>query len=105
VARTNERHGEATERLRDEDDGRRSSIARTTRSAYSRSPAFSSSPGKSTATTSCAAARKSGTTRLQYHAMPPAPGIKMNELMTGTVACARRRRRGVNTDCAKAHRG
>jgi hypothetical protein len=57
------------------------SIARTTRSAYASSPACSSSPGKSTAIASWPASRSNGTTRCQYHAMPPAPGIRTKHAM------------------------
>ena len=53
---------------------RRSPIASTTQSAYSPSPAESSATGRSTATTSCPAATRSGATRCQYHASDPAPG-------------------------------
>ena len=52
--------------------------ASSTRRAYSGSPALSSSPGRSTATAAWPALCSSGTTRLQYQAAPPAPGIRTN---------------------------
>ena len=54
----------------------RAPIALATASAYSGRPAAGSSPGRSTAIASCPASRSSGTTRCQYQAVPPAPGIK-----------------------------
>jgi len=59
--------------------------AATTMSAYSASPADSSSPGRSTAITSWPAVSSNGTTRLQYQAVPPAPGISTN-FMTSVPA-------------------
>jgi hypothetical protein len=52
---------------------RRGPTASTTHCAYSARPARSSSHGKSTATTSCPAARSLGATRCQYHESLPAP--------------------------------
>src|SRR5580700_6628972 len=56
-------------------------MAATTASAYSGSPADSSAPGRSTATASWPRARSSGTTRCQYQAAPPAPGMRMKMLI------------------------
>jgi hypothetical protein len=57
----------------------RSAIARTTMSVYVERPASLSSPGRSTATASCPAARMIGTTRCQYQAIPPDPGTRTND--------------------------
>ena len=56
-------------------------IALRTRSVYSGSPAASSSPGRSTAVGWCPACCSSGTTRCQYQAAPPAPGIRTKPLI------------------------
>jgi hypothetical protein len=71
-ARAHERRGKAPERLRDE-------------TAYVSSPARSSSPGRSTAMASWLARSSNGTTRCQYQAMPPAPGMRTND----AIVCAR----------------
>src|SRR6202035_3103452 len=60
-------------------------MAATTASAYSCSPADSSAPGRSTATASWPRACSSGTTRCQYHAAPPAPGMRTNLLTEASV--------------------
>ena len=54
-------------------------IARIVILAYSCSPALSSSPGRSAAPTPKPAFSNSGTTLCQYQAIPPAPGIRMND--------------------------
>src|SRR5580692_11358947 len=63
-------------------------MAPATRPAYPGRPAVSSSPGRSTAVASCPAARSSGTTRCQYQAVPPAPGMSTKEL-TSQSECRR----------------
>src|SRR5579864_4978756 len=60
-------------------------MAAMTVSAYAGSPADSSAPGRSTATVSWPRARSSGTTRCQYHAAPPAPGMRTNMLTEASV--------------------
>src|SRR4051812_40393042 len=60
----------------------KSRAARTTRSAYSGSPACGSGPGRSTATARWPACSSSGTTRLQYSAEPPAPGISTYDVIS-----------------------
>src|SRR5580700_9583630 len=62
-------------------------MAPTTASAYSGSPADSSAPGRSTATASWPRACSSGTTRCQYHAAPPAPGMRTNMLTKALRFC------------------
>src|SRR5262245_16234807 len=59
--------------------GRRSPIASTTASAYSASPALSSSAGRSTAIALRPRRSSSATTRCQYHAAPPAPGTSTRD--------------------------
>src|SRR5215213_983443 len=53
----------------------RSPIASTTAPAYSANPAESSLAGRSAATTSWPRPRSSGSSKCQYQASPPAPGI------------------------------
>src|SRR4051794_9183914 len=53
-----------------------SPAAATAASAYSAKPASSSPAGRSTATAPCPRATSSGTTRCQYQACPPAPGMR-----------------------------
>ena len=50
---------------------------------------LSSSPGRSTAMASCPASASKGTTRLQYHAEPPAPG-RRTKVLTGASCHLRR---------------
>ena len=59
-------------------------MAATTRPVYSGSPADSSAPGRSTAMASWPAASRSGTTRYQNDAAPPAPGISTNVLTSSS---------------------
>src|ERR1700728_459529 len=70
---------------------RRRPMAAVTRPAYSRSPADSSSPGRSTAIASWPAASSSGTTGDQNDAVPPAPGISTNVLTGSSLALGVRR--------------
>src|SRR6266851_5211199 len=67
---------------------RRSPIALTTMSVYSASPAELSAAGRSGATTSWPRPRSSGTSRCQYAAAPPAPGMSTYVAIV-TSACGR----------------
>src|SRR5713226_1282943 len=68
---------------------RRSPIALTTMSVYSASPAELSAAGRSGATTSWPRPRSSGTSRCQYAAAPPAPGMRTYVAIVAS-ACGRR---------------
>jgi hypothetical protein len=67
----------------------RPSIASTTLRVYSGRPAPSSSPGRSIAIVPCPARCRCGSTRCQYQAAPPAPGIRANVLTLPSAGSSR----------------
>src|SRR3982074_3686137 len=65
-------------------------MALTTMSVYSASPAESSAPGRCGATTSWPRPRSSGSSRFQYKAFPPAPGMRTYVAMAVRARIAER---------------